>query len=94
MAAADLERIQSAVLDGRYTLTEYAYDEMDEDRLDVLDVESAILTGAIESVLTMDPRGARYVIRGLATDQTTPVEVVVRFPNTDHLLILTVYQIK
>lgn len=94
MASGDLERIQSAVLDGRYTLTEHAYDEMDEDRLDVLDVESAILTGAIETVLTMDPRGTRYVVRGLATDQETPVEVAVRFPSTDHVLILTVYEIK
>ena len=48
MASGDLERIRNAILDGRYTLTEHAYDEMDEDHLDVPDVESAILTGEID----------------------------------------------
>jgi hypothetical protein len=59
MASRELERIRNAVLDRRYTLTEHAYDEMAEDKLDVLDVKSAILTGEIDKVLTMDPRGTR-----------------------------------
>jgi hypothetical protein len=44
--------IASATLSStkRYTLTEHAYDEMDEDNLDVLDIESAILTGQIDQV--------------------------------------------
>ena len=42
MSCRDLERIRNAVLDQRYALTEHAYDEMEEDHLDVLDVESAI----------------------------------------------------
>jgi hypothetical protein len=37
-------------------LTEHAYDEMAEDNLDVLDIESAVLTGTIDQTLTMDPR--------------------------------------
>ena len=48
MASRELERIRRAILDQRYTLTEHAYDEMDADYLDVLDVEAAILTGEIE----------------------------------------------
>ena len=48
MARPELERIRNAVLDGRYSLTEHAYEEMDDDGLDVLDIESAILTGEIE----------------------------------------------
>ena len=94
MASRELERIRSAILDHRYTLTEHAYDEMDEDNLDVLDVESAILTGQIDQVLTMDPRGTRYVIIGTATDQVTSIGVVVRFVEHDQLLIITVYEIK
>ena len=94
MANRELERIRNAILDQRYTLTEHAYDEMDEDNLDVLDVESAILTGVIDQVLTHDPRGTRYVVIGVATDQTTPVGVVGRFVEHDHLLIVTVYEIK
>jgi hypothetical protein len=93
MASRELERIRNAILDQRYTLTEHAYDEMDEDNLDVLDVESAILTGRLDQVLTMDPRGTRYVVIGTATDQQTPVGVVVRFVEHDQLLIITVYEV-
>ena len=94
MASRELERIRNAILDGRYSLTEHAYEEMEEDDLDVLDVESAILTGAIDRVLTMDPRGTRYVVLGKATDQETPVGVVVRFVEHDQLLVITVYEIR
>ena len=94
MASRELERIRTAILDHRYTLTEHAYDEMDEDNLDVLDVESGILTGEIDQILTMDARGTRYVIVGTATDQATSVGVVVRFVEHDQLLIITVYEIK
>jgi hypothetical protein len=59
VASRELERIRNAILDGRYALTEHAYEEMEEDDLDVLDVESAILTGEIQRALTMDPRGTR-----------------------------------
>lgn len=50
VASRDLQRIRNAILDRRYTLTEHAYEEMDEDELDVLDVESAILTGLMITV--------------------------------------------
>ena len=66
MASRELERIRTAIIDHRYTLTEHAYDEMDKDNLDVLDVESAVRTGEIDQILTMDPRGTRYVIVGNA----------------------------
>lgn len=94
MASRDLERIREAILDGRYTLTEHAYDEMEADHLDVLDVESAMLTGTIDKVLTEDPRGTRHVVVGSATDQVTSVAVVVRFVEHGQLLIITVYELK
>lgn len=93
MASRELERIRNAILDHRYTFTEHAYEEMDADDLDALDVESAILTGEIEKALPMDPRGTRYVVVGTATDQETPVGVVVRFVEDDRLLIITVYEV-
>ncbi len=62
MASRELERISNAILDRRYTLTEQEYDEMEKDNFDVLEVEAAILTGAIDQVLTMDPRGPGYVV--------------------------------
>lgn len=94
MAGRDLDRIRNAILDGRYALSEHAYDEMEEDHLDVLDVESAILTGTIDNVLTEDPRGTRFVVLGHATDQITAVAVVGRFVEHNRLLIITVYEIR
>jgi len=93
MASPELERIRRAVLDGHYALTEHAYEEMDDDNLDVLDVESAILTGEIDQTLTKDPRGTRYVVIGRATDLETQIGVVVRFVEYDQLLIITVYEV-
>ena len=75
-------------------MTEHAYDEMEEDDLDVLDVESAILTGGIDETLTLDPRGTHYVVVGVATDQETPVAIVARFVGHDQLLIITVYELE
>ncbi len=94
MASRELERIRSAILDHRYLLTEHAYEEIDEDGLDVLDVEAAILTGEIDRVLTHDPRGTRYVVIGEATDRQTTVGIVVRFVEHDQLLIITAYEAK
>lgn len=93
MALVELEHVRNAILARRYVLTEHAYEEIEEDDLDVLDVESAILTGDIEQVLTRDPRGTRYVVVGKATDQQTPVGVVVRFVEYDQLLVITAYEI-
>jgi hypothetical protein len=94
MASRELERIRNAVLDHRYSLTEHAYEEMNEDNLDVLDVEAAILTGDLDRVLTEDPRGPRFVVVGSATDEETKVGVVVRFVQRDQLLVITVYEIQ
>jgi hypothetical protein len=94
MASTELERVRNAVLDSRYIFTEHATEEMNNDLLDILDIEAALLTGKIEQTLTHDPRGTRYVVAGLATDQSTRIEVVVRFVKDDDLLVLTVYEVK
>ena len=93
MANSEIERIRESVLNQSYTFSEHAYDDMTEDNLDVLDVEAALLTGTIEQVLTHDPRGTRFVVHGVATDQETQVGVVMRFVQSNKLLIITVYQI-
>lgn len=94
MASRHLEQIREAILDHRYTLTEHAYDEMEDDHLDVLDVESAILTGCIKQELPKDARGARFIVVGSATDLHTTIGVVVRFVENNRLLVITVYEIK
>lgn len=85
-----LEAMRRAVFDQAYVLTPHALLEMREDGLDVVDVESAILTGTIERVFEDDPRGTRYEVLGKACDTESTVGVVVRFAGS--LLIITVYE--
>lgn len=87
-----LEAVCQSVLDQSYVVTPHALLEMRDDNLDLVDVESAILTGTIVQVFTDDPRGVRYEIVGQANDLSTDVGVVVRFAG--RLLIITVYEIR
>jgi hypothetical protein len=87
-----LRSMREAVENHAYIMTPHALLEMQEDRLDVVDVESAILTGRIERAFDDDPRGLRYEVVGTACDLTTSVGVVARFVGS--LLIITVYEIK
>ena len=89
-SARTLEAMRRAVIEQAYVLTTHALLEMREDGLDVVDVESAILTGRIEPVFEDDPRGPRYEVVGTACDLTTPVGVVARFAGP--LLTITVYE--
>ena len=54
-----LEDLRRAVLEQTYVVTPHALLEMRNDRLDLLDVESAVLTGTIRQVFKSDPRGPR-----------------------------------
>lgn len=89
-----LQAIRQAILNHRYALSEHAYDEMDADGLDILDIEAAILTGRVDDTLTDDPRGARQVVVGTGCDLRTLVGVVVRFVEDEQLLVITVYEIE
>ena len=74
-------------------MSAHAMDEMAEDKLDILDVERAILNGRIARAEKDEPRGTKCVVEGIATDQLTPVGVVGRFTSSGRYLIITVYVI-
>jgi hypothetical protein len=74
-------------------MTAHAIEEMAEDGLDIIDMESAVLHGHITRSERDDPRGTTYVIEGRASDQRTPVGVVGRFTGTGRYLIITIYAI-
>ncbi|HYN87583.1 MAG TPA: DUF4258 domain-containing protein [Ardenticatenaceae bacterium] len=88
-----LDRIRELVLAGDYDLTRHAVDEMAEDALTVSDVEHAILTGEVTKAQPNDPRGPKYIIVGIGTDQRTEVGVVGRLTETGIFLIITVYEV-
>ena len=93
MSNRELERIREKVRLRQYDMSAHAMEEMAEDMLTILDVESAILTGQISRIEKDDPRGTKYIVVGTALDQQTPVGVVVRFSSSGRTLVITVYEV-
>jgi hypothetical protein len=93
MPARVLNRIRELIRQGRYDLTDHAWDEMVDDNLLLVDLETAILTGEIVSEDSGDPRGTVYKIHGVGTDRKTKVGAAVRFNDERDALIITVYEI-
>jgi hypothetical protein len=89
----NIDRIREKIRLQEYDMTIHAMEEMAEDNLDILDIEHAVIDGQIAQIEKGDPRGTKYVVEGLATDQQSPVGVVGRFTTTGRFLIITVYEI-
>ena len=88
-----LERIRDAIRSQRYDVTKHAVDEMAEDGLDIVDVETAIVTGSIAKTEKDDPRGTRYTVLGVAADGVTRVGSAGRFTETSRYLIIAAYEV-
>ena len=88
-----LERIRTAIRRGVYDMTAHAMEEMAEDSLDSIDVETAILNGSLMRTARDDQRGTRYTVHGVGADAATPVGTIGRFTGTGRYLIITVYEI-
>lgn len=74
-------------------MSAHAMEGMAEDLLDIIDVESAVLSGHIGRIERNDPRGTRFVVEGTGADRRTPVGTVGRFAGNGRYLIITVYEI-
>jgi uncharacterized DUF497 family protein len=86
-----LEKIRQYIKEQNYRITIHAQQEANNDNLTKKDIEYAILNGKITKKLTHDPRGARYVVTGM-TSNNRIVSVVCRFLETGKLSIITVYR--
>lgn len=93
MSGKKLARIREKIRAGQYDMTIHAMKEMAEDLLDIMDIEWAILHGSINRTIKDDPRGTKYIVKGNAMDQITPVGIVGRFTDNRRFLIITVYKI-
>ena len=93
MARRVLERIRAAIREQRYDITKHAVDEMAEDELDIVDVETSILDGTIVKTEKDDPRGPRHTVHGIGADGTTSVGSAGRFTETGRYLIITAYEV-
>jgi uncharacterized protein DUF4258 len=77
----------------QYDMSAHAMEKMAEDLLDIVDMENALLHGQIIRTERGDPRGTKYIIEGVASDQSTLVGVVGHFTGTGRYVIITVYAI-
>jgi len=93
MPRSGIEKIREKVRLRQYDMTFHAMEEMAEDELDIVDVETALLNGQIARIERDDPRGSKYVVEGMAVDQITAVGVVGRFTSDGRYLIITIYEI-
>lgn len=93
MPRKGLGEIRERIRTKNYELTGHAEEEREDDDLSIADLQSAILSGRTVEVLTGDPRGNRYVVRGKAQDGRE-TEVVCRFLTSGKLRILTVYALE
>ena len=74
-------------------MTVHALEEMAEDDLDIFDIEEAVLNGRVVRTNKDDPRGTRYTVEGMASDEEKLVGIVGRFHGTSQFLIITVYDV-
>ena len=93
MPRRGIRAIRARIRTKHYELTGHAEEEREEDGLAMADLQEAMLTGKVERVLTDDPRGHRYVVRGTAQD-SREIEVVCRFLASGKLRIITVYVVE
>ena len=86
-----IERIRKKIRDDDYEFTiPHFFEEMAEDNLIFVDVETAIANGRIRRKHKRDPRGTRYEVVGTAADGRE-VAVICRFKSTGKLLLITTY---
>jgi hypothetical protein len=85
-----IQRIRRAIRAGRYDFTDHARQETEADDLWIEDVLAVLLSGEVDSAYGDDPRGPRYVVRGMV--EGAVIDVVCRFQIGGSLLIVvTVY---
>ena len=86
-----LREIRERIQTQQYVMTIHAEEEMADDELSILDIESGILTGEIlerqPDRLTAE---SKYRIRGTTIDGEE-VEVIVKLSPTGKVVIITVY---
>lgn len=74
-------------------MTAHVMDEMAEDDLDIVDIECSILNGAVVRIDRDDPRGTKYVVKGIAADESTPVGTAGRFTSVARYLSIRAYKV-
>ncbi len=91
MARVTIVRLRHLIRTLSYLVSTHAADELEDDNLSILDLESIVLTGAIVERQRDRATGeTKYVIRG-ATLEGIAGEVVAKVGQTGKVFIITIY---
>jgi hypothetical protein len=91
---ATIDLIRRKIQNNEYEFAiPHFFEEMAEDELDMLDIESVIRNGKVRRRFTRDPRGVRYEVVGPSTDGRR-VAVICRIKTTGKLLFITTYALE
>ncbi len=91
MTQVTITRLRQLIRTLSYVVSNHAADELEDDQLSILDLESIVLTGQIvERQRDRQTRETKFVIQGGTLDGTA-AEVVAKVGHTGRLFIITVY---
>jgi chorismate-pyruvate lyase len=91
MATPSIRRIRDCIRTLNYAVSLHAAEELDDDNLTILDLETIILTGKIiERQRDHKTREVKFVIRG-RTIEDQSAETIVKFNQIGSLFVITVY---
>ena len=91
MADRTLPRFRDLVRQHRYVVSSHAAEELEDDELDILDLESIVLTGEIIERQKDHKTGeAKYVVRGITLANAVGCAVA-KFDSVGRAVIITVY---
>ncbi len=85
-----IDSLRGLIRDQEYQISIHANEEMSNDELIAVDIESAILTGKVTKRFTKEARGTRYEVTGQACDGRS-VAVICRILGNGWLRIVTVF---
>jgi hypothetical protein len=91
VARATIRRFRYLVRTFNYAVSKHAAEELEDDNLSILDLETTILTGKItERQRDSQTRELKYVVAGLTLDGSR-AEAVVKVGVTGSLIVITAY---
>jgi len=86
------DKMRDLIRSLNYVMTVHGEEEMENDDLSILDIESAILTGEVtEQQRDLNTAESKYLITGKTLDDID-VTVVAKLGPTGKLVIITVYK--
>ena len=93
MAKSSIRRIRDCIRSLNYAVSLHAAEELDDDDLTILDLETILLTGQItERRRDRKTQEVKLVVRG-RTVEDRAAETIVKFNQIGTLFIITVYRV-